>query len=78
MGGLRVLGINGTTGEAILGNRNGVEIPRMVQRKAAGGVPKRVYIPREDLEVFGFTARCSRCMFLQRTLNTAQGGFKRS
>ena len=25
-------------------------------------VPKRVYTTREDLEVFGFTARCPRCM----------------
>ena len=29
-------------------------------------VPKRVYISRENLEEFGFTARCSRCMSLLR------------
>ena len=27
-------------------------------------VPKRVYITREDLEVFGFTARCPGCVSL--------------
>ena len=27
-------------------------------------VPKRAYITREDLEVFGFTARCPGCMSL--------------
>ena len=27
-------------------------------------VPKRVYTTREDLEVFGFTARCPGCMSL--------------
>ena len=27
-------------------------------------VPKRVYISREDLEMFGFTAKCPGCMSL--------------
>ena len=31
-------------------------------------VPKRVYIRREDLEIFGFTARCLGCMSLLKEM----------
>ena len=38
-------------------------------------VPKRAHTTREDLEEFGFTARCPKCLsLLKRTSREAQHG----
>ena len=107
------LGMKGTTGETIVGNKEGVWRTRTIQRKIEGdrwrkenldlvggvpwkigeegedlstevtimdkdykekvkeeareqGVPRRVYIKREDVEKHGYTSRCPGCISILR------------
>ena len=65
-------------GEAVMMDKDFME---KLEMEDGVPVPKRVYITREDLEVFGFTAFCSGCTRGRRDKRTqkiAEGVVKRS